>query len=221
VILLAENAVSSEMRRNVLLAACAALMPGTGLMAAAPRKDFMEQIDKTTDKPNPKAPAALSQFAFLIGHWRFDAKFKTPHGEWQTFQGTWIGRYILDARVIADEYKMLGADGKVMVHGMNFRVYDAAKQLWNIKWLNALEGTWTDLTAEEYGAAKFEGQSVSYTFREPMGASAGWKAAYTRATYTNVSPSFFTWRGDKSDDRTTWTEFMVVECRRSGHDGQL
>jgi hypothetical protein len=110
---------------------------------------------------------------------------------------------------------MLGSGGEVIVHGMNFRVYDSAKQVWNIKWLNALEGTWTDLTSEEFGGAKFEGQSVSYIFREPMGASGDWKATYTRATYTSVSSTFFTWRGDKSDDRAAWREFMVVECRRS------
>jgi hypothetical protein len=46
----------------------------------------MEQIDHGPHKPNPKAPAALSQFAFLIGQWRFEARFKTPKGEWQRFR---------------------------------------------------------------------------------------------------------------------------------------
>src|ERR1700719_2023800 len=138
--LLAENAAWNYMRRNVLLAASAVLTPATRLMATTTRDGFMEQIHQSNDKPNPKAHAELSQFAFLIGQWRFDAKFKSPKGEWQTFHGTWIGRYILDAYAIADEYKMLGSGGEVIVHGMNFRVYDAAKQVWNIKWLNALEG---------------------------------------------------------------------------------
>jgi hypothetical protein len=184
-------------------------------MAAAAEDGFMEQIDTGSDKPNPKAPAALSQFSFLIGQWRFDAQFKSPQGDWQMFKGTWGGRYILDGRVIADEYKMFGSGGDVIVHGMNFRVYDAAKKVWNIKWLNALQGTWTDLTPEEFGGANFEGQSVSYIFREPVGASGDWKAEYTRATYTSVSPTLFTWRGDKSDDNAAWKEFMIVECRRS------
>jgi hypothetical protein len=174
----------------------------------------MERINQSTDKPNPKAPAALSQFGFLIGQWRFDAKFKTPKGDWQTFHGTWIGRYILDGYAIADEFTMFGPDGQVIVHGMNFRVYDVAKHAWHIKWLSALEGTWTDLTSDEFGGAKFAGQSVSYTFREPIGTSQGWTASYTRATYTSVSPTLFTWRGDKSENRATWTEFMVVECHR-------
>jgi hypothetical protein len=212
--LLAEDVSWNYMRRNVLLAACAVLTPAPRLIAATTRDCFMEHTDQTADKPNPKAPAAISQFAFLIGRWRFDAKFKSPKGEWQTFHGSWIGRYILDGYAIADEYRMLDAGGEVVVLGMNFRVYDHAKQAWNIKWLNALDGTWTDLAPEEFGGAKFEGQSVRYIFREPIGASEGWAATYTRATYTSVSPAFFTWRGDKSDDRTNWKEFMIVECRR-------
>ncbi len=174
----------------------------------------MEQTERNTPDSHSKVPKELGRFAFLIGNWRFDARFKSESGEGATFHGTWTGRYILDGHAIADEYRMLGPGGEVAVFGMNFRVYDAAKKVWNIKWLNALDGTWTDLTPEEFGGAKFEGQSVSYIFREPAGATRGWATTYTRATYTSVSPTLFTWRGDKSDDRTTWKEFMLVECHR-------
>jgi hypothetical protein len=175
----------------------------------------MDQNNHANDKPNPKAPAALSQFAFLIGQWRFDAKFRSPQGDSQTFKGTWIGRYILDGYAIADEYRMLNPNGEIIVHGMNFRVYDVAKRLWNIKWLNAHDGTWLDLSSEEFGGAKVEGKSISYMFREPMGTSGGWPQAYTKATYTSISPTVFTWRGEKSDDQKTWDQFMLVECHRT------
>jgi hypothetical protein len=201
-------------RRRVLLASLAAV---TGLPRPAittTELSSMEQTGRSTHDSHSSAPKELARFAFLIGQWRFDARFKSESGEWETFHGTWTGRYILDGRAIADEYKMLGSGGDVAVHGMNFRVYDVATQVWNIKWLNALDGTWTDLTPEEFGGARFEEQSVSYIFREPMGATRGWTASYTRATYTSVSPTLFTWRGDKSNDRATWKEFMIVECHR-------
>jgi hypothetical protein len=151
------------------------------------------------DKPNPNAPAELSRFAFLIGQWRFDAKFKSANGEWLTFQGTWVGHYILDGYAIADEYRMIGSSGELLVLGMNFRIYDSAKQVWNIKWLNALDGTWTDITSEQFGGARFDGQSVTYVFKAERGAQ--WP--FTRATYTDISKSHFTWRGEKSDDSKT------------------
>lgn len=175
----------------------------------------MVQNNHSNGRRNPRAPVALSQFEFLLGEWRFDARFKSPDGEWQAFHGTWLGRYILDGYVIEDEYTMFDTNGKVIVRGLNFRVYDVAKKNWNIKWLSALDGTWTDLTPEALGGAKFEGPSVSYVFREPSGASAGWKSSYTRATYTSVSPALFTWSGEKSDDRESWSQFMLVECHRT------
>ena len=99
--------------------------------------------------------------------------------------------------------------GETIVLGMNFRAYDSLRQQWNIKWLNALTGTWTDLGPEELGGVRFDGQSIVYVFKEPQATH-----AYTRATYTNISASHFTWRGEKSGDGKAWTEFMVVEAFR-------
>ena len=130
----------------------------------------MPQIEQDFGKVNPNAPAALSRFAFLIGSWRCDARVKSPSREWQTLQGTWLGRFILDGYAIADEYRMTGPSGELIVLGLSLRAYDAATQTWNIKWLNALAGTWTDLGPEELGGVTIDGQSISYAFREPVAA---------------------------------------------------
>jgi hypothetical protein len=177
---------------------------------AAAKDGIMNQVDQEFGKPNPNAPAALSRFAFLLGRWRCEARVRSADGEWQTFQATWLGRFILDGYAIADEYRMTSFSGELIVLGMNFRAYDAAKQIWNIKWLNALAGTWTDLAPSELGGVSFDGQSITYAFKEPVAAH-----AYTRATYTNISKTHFTWRGEKSDDGKAWSEFMVVECYRN------
>jgi hypothetical protein len=170
----------------------------------------MDEVEQEFGKLNPSAPAALSRFAFLIGRWRCEARVMSANGEWQTVPATWVGRFILDGYAIADEYRMTGSSGELMVLGMNLRTYDATKQTWNIKWLNALAGTWVDLGPEELGGVTFDGQSIIYAFKEPVAAH-----AYTRATYTNISEAHFTWRGEKSDDGKTWSEFMVVEVYRN------
>jgi len=170
----------------------------------------MRQIEQEFGKANPNAPAALSQFAFLIGNWTFEASVKGADKGWQTFQGTWLGRFILDGYAIADEYKMTDSSGKLIVLGINLRTYDATKKAWNMKWLNALAGTWVDLGPEELGGVTFDGESIIYVLKEPVAAH-----GYTRATYTNISEKHFTWRGEKSDDGKTWNEFMVVEVYRS------
>ena len=177
--------------------------------ATARRTVPMKQVEQDFGQVNPNATAELSRFAFLIGRWRCEARVRAADGEWQTLQATWLGRFILDGYAIADEYRMTGASGELMVLGLNLRAYDATKHAWNMKWLNALGGIWVDLGSDELGGVTFDGPSIIVVLKEPVAAH-----AYTRATYTNISDTHFTWRGEKSDDRTTWSEFIVVEAYR-------
>jgi len=169
----------------------------------------MDQVDQEFGKFNPNAPAALSRFAFLIGRWRCEASVRLANGEGQTFEATWLGRYILDGYALADEYRMSDNSGRLIVLGLNIRTYDPSRQIWNMKWLNALTGTWTDLASEELGGVRFDDQSITYAFKEPVASH-----TYTRAIYTNISQTHFTWRGEKSEDGKTWSDFMVVEAYR-------
>ena len=116
----------------------------------------------------------------------------------------------MDGYAIADEYRMTTAAGELMVLGINFRSYDAKKKSWNLKWLNALTGTWTDLGPEELGGVVADGKAISYRMKEPVA-----RHAFTRATYTNISPDHFTWQGDRSNDGKTWEQFLVIELYRS------
>ena len=81
----------------------------------------MDQINQECGQLNPNAPAALARFAFLIGSWRCEAKVRAATGDWQTFQATWLGRFILDGYAIADEYRMTGASGELIMLGVNLR----------------------------------------------------------------------------------------------------
>ncbi len=176
----------------------------------------MQPLQQASDKPNPNAPAELAHFAFLLGHWRCQAKIKRPDGNTQTYPATWHGHYILDGYAIADEYRMTNpANGDLIVLGTNMRSYNTARNTWNIRWLNALDGSWTDLASKELGGVQINGASISYAFQEPAAAH-----AYTRATYTSLSHDHFTWRGDQSDDAEHWTHFMVVDCHRDHQESQ-
>jgi hypothetical protein len=163
-------------------------------------------------KINPNAPEELVRFAFLVGSWRFEAKVKLHDGQSHPFQGAWLGRYILDGYAIADEYRMTDVSAKLIVLGLNLRAYDASNQTWNIKWLNALTGAWMDLAPSELRGVAYDGQSISYAFKELVPVDA--MHAYTCHLYT--SGTHFTWRGEKSTDGSLWSEFMVVDCHRVG-----
>lgn len=179
-------------------------------LAAVKGEDVMGKIEQDFGKLNPKAPPPLKHFAFLIGHWKCEARLKSSDGNWQMFGAAWNGRFILDGYAIADEYRMMSSSGELIVLGMNFRTYDAAREVWNIKWLNGLGGYWMDLVSGELGGIRIDGESITYAFKETVGGH-----AYTRATYTNISPEHFTWLGEKSDDGKSWADFMVIECHRT------
>ena len=158
----------------------------------------MKRNEQEYGKPNPNAPPELSRFAFLIGKWRCEAKLKRQDGVWEPMNATWVGRYILDGYVIAEEYRMTRQTGELLVLGMNVRSYDTKKKTWAIKWLNALAGTWLDLGPEELGGVKINKEAIVYSYMEPAGPH-----AFSRSTYTNMSGNHFTWRGEKSNDGTT------------------
>jgi hypothetical protein len=170
----------------------------------------MPQLPHDFGKLNPDAPAELARFAFLIGNWNFTTTVKLADGQSIPFKGTWRGRYILEGYAISDEYRMTDLSGKLIVLGLNVRSYDANKHTWNIKWLNALAGTWTTLAPSDLGPVKSEGQSIIYAFKETSPLDSA--HAYTRVTYTQVSETRFTWTGEKSSDGQAWSEFMIVEC---------
>lgn len=170
----------------------------------------MKRMEQEYGTRNPSAPAELSRFAFLIGEWRCDAKLKRDDGTWQPLKATWEGRYILDGYAIADEYRMTTLSGELIVLGMNFRSYDPKKKLWNLKWLNALAGTWVDLGPEELGGVTVDERAIRYSMQEPVAAH-----TLTRATYTNFSENHFTWQGERSNDGKTWELFMIIEAHRS------
>ncbi len=170
----------------------------------------MKMDQQEYGKLNPHAPPELARFAFLIGHWRCEVKLKRGEGTWESLQATWEGRFILDGFAIADEYRMNTSAGELLVLGLNLRSYDAEKKSWNIKWLNALSGTWIDLGSAELGGVRIDEKGITYSAKEPAGSH-----ALTRATYANISENHFTWRGERSDDGKAWEEFIVIEAYRS------
>ncbi|MGH7710415.1 MAG: hypothetical protein ACRD2A_09965 [Vicinamibacterales bacterium] len=159
--------------------------------------------------PNPNAAPELSRFAFLVGEWRCDARLKRDDGSWEKLQAKWVGRWALDGYVILDEYRMTRPTGELLVLGLNVRSYDVNKKVWTMKWLNALGGNWTDLGSDALGGLTMDERSITYVLHEPVAGH-----AFTRATYFDISEEFFGWRGERSNNRKEWEEFLVIEAHR-------
>jgi len=167
--------------------------------------------DKEYGSPNPKAPPELAQFDFIIGKWRCDVRVKRDDGTWEPYQATWVGRYILDGYVIADEYRMTNPRGELVVHGMNFRSYSVKKKTWIMRWLSAAGSFWVELGPEKLGGVRVTPQTITFNLIDTFAPE-----ALSRVTFSNISASRFTWSENKSHDQgKTWTEFVVIEAHRT------
>ena len=158
-------------------------------------------------EPHPHAPAELAGFAFLIGRFRCTARMKAGR-EWQRFDAMWEGRWILDGYAIADELRIVGAFGELVMLGTALRAYDAGHKRWNMKWLSAA-GVWTDLGPEELGGVRMEAGSNSHVVREQVA-----RHALTRSTFRDFSETHFQWHAEMSDDGKVWEESMAAEAWR-------
>ena len=159
-------------------------------------------------RPNPNAPPEISQFSFLIGEWRCDVKAKAQDGTWRTYEATWVGRYILDGYVIADEYRMTDHAGDIVVHGMNFRSYSVEKKAWIMRWLDATRSFWVELGPEELGGVRVTPEGITFKLVDRFAPD-----AIGRVTFANISSRHFTWREEKSlDQGRTWTEFVAIDA---------
>jgi hypothetical protein len=161
-------------------------------------------------RPNPKSPPELSQFAFIIGEWRCDVRVKEEDGEWQPYNATWVGRYILDGHVISDEYRMTNQKGELVVHGITFRFYSVEKKNWIMRWLSAA-GFWSELGSEELGGVRVTPETITFNYIDSFAPD-----VLSRVTFSNISENHFTWTGERfSNQGKTWAEFIVIEAHRT------
>lgn len=67
----------------------------------------MDTSRTTYGERNADAPNELAVFSFLVGKWQGTGRVRLENGAFAEFPVSWIGRYILDGTVIADEMHSL------------------------------------------------------------------------------------------------------------------
>jgi hypothetical protein len=149
----------------------------------------------TYGERNANAPTELDTFAFLIGKWEGGGKTKTAEGKIVEFGGlTWIGRYILDGTVIADEGHASSEatpDGKPYL-GISFRYYDQTKKAWIVEFLNVTNSFLRRQVNATSGSVTVDGKNVVVVSEAPD--------TWSRETYRAESHDHWTYSIDLSSD---------------------
>jgi hypothetical protein len=155
---------------------------------------------------NANAPKELDVFSFLIGKWEGVGTTKLADGTTAEFTLTWIGRYVLDGMVIADEGHSTFPDGSP-AFGITFRQYDEAKKAWVIEFLNVSNSFLRRQVNADSGSVSVDGKAVIIISEAPE--------MWGRETYRVESPDLFTYSIDFSNDGgRTWGE-PQIEMRLS------
>lgn len=190
-------------RRTSIVASLPWLFLAASCDASGPQASD-RQVKPEYGEPNPNAPQELSQFAFLIGTWRCEVRVRGADGAYEAHEAEWIARYALDGYAIADEYRQTGPDGNLVKYGATYRSYNADRDTWVMKWLDALASTWLDLGPEDLGGVQVNDTAITFKHRYPPG-------QIVRVTISDISEEHFRWRADvSSDGGETWDESVMV-----------
>lgn len=162
--------------------------------------------------PAAAAPAEARQHDFLVGQW--DLAVKVPATSLATrihgmpkLVGTWKAWRAFDGYGIQDELRITDASGNPMNLTHSLRYYDRTTRQWTITALDAYRGKVVTFTAT-WADGRMSQQS--------KGVDQEGKAFLSRAQFTDITPSAFTFRQDRSyDEGKSWKEgALVIEAKR-------
>lgn len=153
-------------------------------------------------RPNPKAPAELRQFAFMVGQCDCVDSIRnaSTKNQWQSRNRVWDGKYIMNGTAIQD------GQSSDKLNSLNIRVYDPKTKQWMVTFIanpTYNSGVWK---------GKKEGEKM--IMRKAFTTSNGVKGE-SRLTFYNISKQGFSWKGEfVSDDGTIVYAFWKIHCKK-------
>ena len=162
--------------------------------------------------PPPVAPKEGTQFDFLVGQWELVGQPQATtlaqrlHGVGK-LPGTWKAWRALDGWGIEDELRLTDASGNPLLLAHTVRYFDSAARRWSLSAVDVYKGIVSSSAAEWKGGEMI----VSGSGKDAEG-----KAYMSRATFSKITPTSFTYRLDRSyDNGAKWTEGVTrIDAKR-------
>jgi hypothetical protein len=146
----------------------------------------------------------LELYAFLVGQWRFEVTAYGEKGVAYKSRGEIHAGWALEGRAIQDVWSIAppGTPVTGAWYGTTLRVYDPARKVWNIHWIDPATG----FAAQMVGRA--QGADIVQEGRHESGALLRW-------SFSEITPGAFRWRGEVSrDDGKTWHLQVDIRAER-------
>jgi hypothetical protein len=162
------------------------------------------------DGPYPDWRDALMTFGQFVGVWDMAVEYYDDSGQC-VYEGRWEWSFawILDGHAIQDVLVYLpgpepGSAGRRAAGGTTLRFCDAATGQWRVFYLGAVSG----ITVLLHGG--MAGDKIVLEGPDPDGTLNRW-------TFSDISPTGFSWTGLESGDGRTWRlNQRMLATRRAG-----
>jgi hypothetical protein len=150
-----------------------------------------------TGRPAADLADRMDLYAWLIGRWEFDAVVHADDGTTHRGRGEIYVGWVLEGRAIQDVWILPG-----FFHGTTLRVYDPGRDAWHILWSDPIKQYY----ARQLGRAR--GNDIVQEGTNDAGDATRW-------SFTDITPSTFRWRGERSrDGGTSWQLQADFSVRR-------
>ncbi|MCO7187228.1 MULTISPECIES: hypothetical protein [unclassified Pseudoalteromonas] len=158
----------------------------------------------------PGAPAAASDYAFLIGHWQCRYEQLDPQGK-TLFSAPcrWHAHYAFDDKMVVDDFSLLDAQGNVTYAGRTLRTFSLQDKHWHQVFLPVqMSATLNPFTAHK----DKEGVHLEVEQRLPNG-----ELQPARFRFSQISDKGFVWESSKQlEGSEKWYIDMRITAERGG-----
>lgn len=158
--------------------------------------------------PAPDRTDKLALYAFLVGHWTYEATYRPPGEPARRSTGEIHAGWVLEGRAIQDVWIVPARDLPRPAapqmgdyYGTTLRVYDPALDAWHILWSDP----WTQTYRRQLGRAR--GRDIVQEGSDAQGAH--------RWSFTEITADSFRWTGELSPNEDgNWLLLADFRVRR-------
>jgi len=175
------------------------------LVPPTPEIQTMSDASNFFDVLHSNAPASdraekTSLYARLVGRWEMDVVIYKNDGAKHSTHGLVCASWVLEGRAIQDVFAVPG-----LFYGTTLRVYDPDLDAWHVLRTDPLNQVYVRLIGRPRGNDIVnEGKEPASLARLYGVASAAGMEVTIRWSFTDIMPSSFNWRSERSIDGVNW-----------------
>jgi hypothetical protein len=178
--------------------------------SASPVPSFIDALH--SNGPASDRADRMALYAWLVGSWEMDVVIHRGDGTTQSTHGFVSAGWVLESRAVQDVFAVPG-----LFYGTTLRLYDPGLDAWHVLWNDPLNQVCVTMIGRSRGDEIVnEGKEPASLARLYGAPPVAGSEATLRWIFSDITPSSFRWRSERSVDGATWRLQREYFCRRVG-----